>query len=240
MPVLRYLSFMVASSRVPSNPPNKSGTAEGGFETRPYNNRSRVTKLAPPATQGLSRAMTWSIIARDERTGRLGIAVATRFFAVGALVPHIVSGVGAVATQALVNLLYGTDGLHLLRAGAPVDEVIARLVANDAGRDHRQVHVMDASGHSAAHTGPACVGWCGHRAGGNFSLAGNMLAGPRVLEDTAAAYVANNSLPFARRLISAMRAGEAAGGDKRGKQSAALLIHGEEEWAELDLRVWKP
>jgi uncharacterized Ntn-hydrolase superfamily protein len=181
--------------------------------------------------------MTWSIIARDERTGRLGIAVATRFFAVGALVPHIVSGVGAVATQALVNLLYGTDGLHLLRAGAPVDEVIARLVANDAGRDHRQVHVMDASGHSAAHTGPACVGWCGHRAGGNFSLAGNMLAGPRVLEDTAAAYVANNSLPFARRLISAMRAGEAAGGDKRGKQSAALLIHGEEEWAELDLRV---
>jgi uncharacterized Ntn-hydrolase superfamily protein len=181
--------------------------------------------------------MTWSIIARDERTGRLGIAVATKFFAVGALVPHIASGIGAVATQALVNLLYGTDGLYLLRAGMPVDEVIARLVANDEGRDHRQVHVMDASGHSATHTGAACVRWCGHLAGDNFSLAGNMLAGPRVLEDTAAAYVANDSLPFARRLISAMRAGETAGGDKRGKQSAALIIHGEEEWAELDLRV---
>jgi uncharacterized Ntn-hydrolase superfamily protein len=181
--------------------------------------------------------MTWSIIARDAGTGRLGIAVATRFFAVGALVPHIASGVGAVATQALVNVLYGTDGLHLLRAGAAVDEVIDSLVAKDEGRDHRQVHTMDASGHSAAHTGTACVGWCGHRAGDNFSLAGNMLAGPRVLEETAAAYLGNESLPFARRLIRALQAGEAAGGDKRGKQSAALLIHGEEEWAELDLRV---
>jgi len=181
--------------------------------------------------------MTWSIIARDEGTGRLGIAVATKFFAAGALVPHIASGAGAIATQALVNVLYGTDGLRLLRAGLSVAELIDRLIAHDEGRDHRQVHVMDACGHSAAHTGAACVSWCGHLAGDNFSLAGNMLVGPRVLEATAAAYVANDSLPFARRLISAMAAGEAAGGDKRGKQSSALRIHGEEEWAELDLRV---
>ena len=181
--------------------------------------------------------MTWSIVAREEGTGRLGIAVATKFFAVGALVPHIASGAGAIATQALVNVLYGMDGLHLLRAGVPVDQVIEGLLANDEGRDHRQVHVMDESGHSAAHTGAACVSWCGHLAGESFSLAGNMLAGPRVLEKTAAAYVANDGLPFARRLISALQAGEAAGGDKRGKQSAALLIHSEEEWPELDLRV---
>ena len=181
--------------------------------------------------------MTWSIIARDERTGLLGIAVATKFFAVGALVPHIAAGVGGVATQALVSVLYGTDGLRLLGAGLPVDEVVRRLTANDAGRDHRQVHVMNASGQSAAHTGAACVSWCGHLAGDNFSLAGNMLAGPRVLEESAAAYAASDTLPFARRLISAMQAGEAAGGDKRGKQSAAILIHGEDEWPELDLRV---
>jgi uncharacterized Ntn-hydrolase superfamily protein len=210
---------------------------EGGFETRPYNTTAGVAKLAPCATERLCRAMTWSIIARDEGTGKLGIAVATKFFAVGALVPHIASGIGAIATQALVNVLYGADGLHLLRAGAPVDEVIGSLVAKDEGRDHRQVHVMDASGQSAAHTGTACVSWCGHLGGDNFCIAGNMLAGPRVLDETAAAYIANDGLPFARRLILALQAGEAAGGDKRGKQSAALLIHGEEEWAELDLRV---
>src|SRR5436305_523965 len=143
--------------------------------------------------------MTWSIIARDVGTGRLGIAVATKFFAAGGLVPHIASGVGAIATQALVNVLYGTDGLRLLGAQVPVAEVIERLITKDEGRDHRQVHVMDASGHSAAHTGAACVSWCGHLAAEGFSLAGNMLTGPRELEDTAAAHVANDSLPSAQR-----------------------------------------
>src|SRR5262249_46582766 len=96
---------------------------------------------------------------------------------------------------------------------------------------------IDRDGRSAAHTGAACVGWCGHRAGEGFSLAGNMLAGAEVLEASAAAYAAQTGLPFARRLIAAMRAGEAAGGDKRGRQSAALLIYGEDEWSDLDLRV---
>jgi uncharacterized Ntn-hydrolase superfamily protein len=181
--------------------------------------------------------MTWSIIARDAGTGRFGIAVATRSFAVGARVPFIASGIGAIATQALVNSFCGTNGLRLLRDGVPADEVVRRLIAADAGSDHRQFHVMDAEGRTAAHTGSACIDCCGHDAGESFSVAGNMLAGPRVLDDTARAYAAGVCLPFPRRLIAAMRAGEAAGGDKRGRQSAALLIHGEEEWADLDLRV---
>jgi uncharacterized Ntn-hydrolase superfamily protein len=181
--------------------------------------------------------MTWSIIARDRATGHFGVAVATRFFAVGALVPHLKSHVGAVATQALVNPFYGTDGLRLLEQGMSAPEVVVTVTEADAGRDHRQLHLMDAQGRIGAHTGKACIGWCGHLAGERVSAAGNMLAGADVLEDTMAAYERNAALPFARRLIAAMRAGEAAGGDKRGKQSAALIICGEEEWPALDLRV---
>jgi uncharacterized Ntn-hydrolase superfamily protein len=181
--------------------------------------------------------MTWSIIARDKATGAFGIAVATKFFAVGARVPFIAAGVGAVATQALINPFYGSKGLQLLHAGMTADVIAKALVADDPGRDHRQMHVMDASGLSAAHTGAACIDWNGHLAGDTFSIAGNMLAGAQVLDATVATYVAGESMPFARRLIAAMRAGEAAGGDKRGKQSAALLIYGEDEWSDLDLRV---
>lgn len=181
--------------------------------------------------------MTWSIIARDPLTGQFGIAVATRFFAVGARVPHIAAGTGGVATQALVNPYYGIDGLTLLREGREPRAVIETLIAADSGRESRQVHVMDAKGRIAAFTGHECVDWCGHVQGDGFSIAGNMLAGAAVLDDTAKALVANSNLPFAQRLIAAMKAGEAAGGDKRGKQSAALLIHGEEEWSDLDLRV---
>lgn len=181
--------------------------------------------------------MTWSIIARDPATGQIGIAVATRFFAVGARVPYIAAGIGAIATQALVNPYYGIDGLKLLRAGRSPRETMDTLMAADAGRESRQLHVMDIVGRSAAFTGRDCVDWCGHIEGDGFSLAGNMLAGPAVLDDTAKAYAANVGLPFAQRLIAAMKAGEAAGGDKRGKQSAALLIHSGEEWSDLDLRV---
>ncbi|MEH2568271.1 DUF1028 domain-containing protein [Bradyrhizobium sp. AZCC 2289] len=181
--------------------------------------------------------MTWSIIACDSATGRFGIAVATRFFAVGARVPHVAAGHGAVATQALVNPYYGIDGVKLLREGRESCDIVKTLIAADGGRESRQLHVMDAKGRIAAFTGKECIDWCGHIQGDGFSIAGNMLAGAAVLDDTAKAYAANASLPFARRLIAAMRAGEAAGGDKRGKQSAALLIHGEEEWSDLDLRV---
>ncbi|MDI1344029.1 MAG: DUF1028 domain-containing protein [Pseudolabrys sp.] len=181
--------------------------------------------------------MTWSIVARDPATGCFGIAVATKFFAVGARVPFIAAQVGAVATQALVNPFYGTNGLKMLRDGMSAAAVVKALTDADAGRDHRQLHILDATGRIAAHTGKACVDWCGHSHGDGFSVAGNMLAGPRVLDDTAAAYAAHAALPFPRRLIAAMLAGEAAGGDKRGKQSAGLLIYGEEEWSDLDLRV---
>jgi uncharacterized Ntn-hydrolase superfamily protein len=186
--------------------------------------------------------MTWSIIAKDSETGQFGIAVATRFFAVGARVPFVAAGFGAIATQALVNPYYGIDGLKLLREGKSPRDIIETLQGADSGHPHRQLHIMDASGRIAAYTGAACVSWCGHLegqdlAGNHFSLAGNMLAGPAVLDDTVAAYRSNAALPFARRLIAAMRAGEAAGGDKRGKQSAALVIYADEEWPALDLRV---
>jgi uncharacterized Ntn-hydrolase superfamily protein len=181
--------------------------------------------------------MTWSIIARDIATGCFGIAVATKFFAVGARVPFIAAGVGAVATQALVNPFYGTNGLRLLREGMPADAAVKALIAADGGRDHRQVHVMDADGRVAAHVGTACIDWKGHIHGDGFSIAGNMLVNARVLDDTAAAYLANGALSFPSRLVAAMQAGEAAGGDKRGKQSAALIIYGDEEWSDLDLRV---
>ncbi len=181
--------------------------------------------------------MTWSIIARDLATGDFGIAVATRFFAVGARVPFIRSGVGAIATQALVNSFYGVDGLRMLDEGRAPAEIVRALTAADAGREHRQVHIMNAAGEVAAHTGRECVDWCGHLRGEEFSVAGNMLTGAAVIEQTAAAYRREEALPFPRRLIAALKAGEAAGGDKRGKQSAALVIYGREAWPDLDLRV---
>jgi uncharacterized Ntn-hydrolase superfamily protein len=181
--------------------------------------------------------MTWSIIARDSATGQFGIAVATKFFAVGARVPHVAAGFGAVATQALVNCYYGIDGVRMLREGKSPRDIVAALLAGDDGRESRQLHVIDAHGQIAAHTGKDCVDWCGHVPGDGFSVAGNMLAGAAVLDDTARTYAANQDLSFAQRLVAAMRAGEAAGGDKRGKQSAALLIHDKEDWSALDLRV---
>ena len=143
----------------------------------------------------------------------------------------------ANATQALGNPYYGIDGVKLLREGREPREVVEALIATDDGREARQLHVMDIKGRIAAHTGAECVDWCGHIQGDGFSLAGNMLAGAAVLDDTAQAFIANATPPFAQRLIVAMKAGEAAGGDKRGKQSAALVIQGEEDWSDLDLRV---
>jgi uncharacterized Ntn-hydrolase superfamily protein len=180
--------------------------------------------------------MTWSILARDGQ-GRFGVAIASRFFAVGALCVHTRRGVGAVATQALMNPLYGPAALERLAAGRAPADVVAELTAADPGRAQRQLHVLGASGCGAAHTGEQCVEWCGHFVFDDFSVAGNMLAGQRVLQATIDAFLANAKLPLAERLIEAMSAGEAAGGDKRGKQSAALRLHADEDHAELDLRV---
>src|SRR5262249_31537545 len=142
----------------------------------------------------------------------------------------------ALSTQALVNPYYARQGLELLRAGVAAPEVVKCLTAPDEGREHRQLHVMDVHGRIGQHTGSACIEWCGALVGDGYSVAGNMLANERVIRETARAYEASRR-PFAERLIAALEAGEAAGGDKRGKQSAALVIHAGEEYAQLDLRV---
>lgn len=181
--------------------------------------------------------MTWSIVAKDPATGHFGVAIATRFFAVGALCPHGRGRVGALATQALMNPLYGFKGLRMLEDDIPAEQVVAGLTAADDGREQRQLHVIDCQGRNFAWTGSACVDWCGHVLADRVSVAGNMLAGPAVVADTLAAYQANMDQPFAERLIRALEAGEAAGGDKRGKQSAALKLWTTEEYPILDLRV---
>ena len=181
--------------------------------------------------------MTWSIVARDPATGQIGIAVSTCAFAVGARVPTIATGVGAVASQAFTSPYYGPRGIEMLRDGKSASEVVAALTSADEGRDQRQVHVMDSAHRLAAHTGAACVPWCGHVIRDTFSVAGNMLADPEVIAETARVFDVRRDLPFAQRFLAALRAGEEAGGDKRGRQSAAILIHDEEEYSLLDIRV---
>ncbi|MDQ2092418.1 DUF1028 domain-containing protein [Marimonas arenosa] len=181
--------------------------------------------------------MTYSIVAHDERTGELGIAVASRFFAVGALVPHIRAGKGAVATQAFVSPLWGIDAADRLAAGEAPQDVLDALVKADDGRANRQLHMVDAQGRTAAYTGPDCVGWCGHLTSPGVSVAGNMLAGEAVVRDTMEAYRNNADLPLIERLMAAMEAGAEAGGDKRGTQSAALIVHRSEPYPWLDLRA---
>ena len=180
--------------------------------------------------------MTWSIVARDA-AGNFGVAVASKFFAVGALCIHTRRGVGALSTQALMNPLYGPACLDLLARGATAAEAVAAVVGPDAGRAQRQLHVLGAAGAGAAHTGINCVDWCGHQLHDDFSVAGNMLVGEAVVAATAQAFVASSGLPLAERLLAAMAAGEAAGGDKRGRQSAALRIHADEDYPQLDMRV---
>lgn len=181
--------------------------------------------------------MTWSVVARDPLTGDFGIAVTTRFFAVGAVVPHMRARHGAVATQAFVSPLWGTIGLELLASGLGAEAVLASLLSFDEGRASRQIHLIDRHGCPAAFTGPNCIDWCGHLVADQVSVAGNMLCGSAVIERTLETYLANRDKPFAERLLDAMDAGEAAGGDKRGRQSAALRIHRGEDYPWLDLRV---
>jgi uncharacterized Ntn-hydrolase superfamily protein len=180
--------------------------------------------------------MTWSILVRDPSTGALGAAVATRFFAVGALAIHVEGRVGALATQALINPMYAAAGIARLRAGEAPDAVASALLAEDAGRDQRQLHMIDARGRIAQHTGTGCVSWCGSVRGTDVSVAGNMLYGAAVVERTLDAFQ-RAAGPLAERLIIALEAGEASGGDKRGKQSAALKICTRDAYPDLDIRT---
>ena len=179
--------------------------------------------------------MTYSLIAKDA-DGSIGLIVASKFFACGALVPYV-SGTVAVASQAFCNPIWGTEGRSRLAAYESAEHVLADLAARDEGQSIRQAHMLDAHGNFAAHTGEDCVDWAGHLLGDGHSVAGNMLAGPRVLDATSQAYLANADLPFAERLISAMVAGQDAGGDKRGRQAAGMVIHRGENHPWLDLRA---
>jgi uncharacterized Ntn-hydrolase superfamily protein len=183
--------------------------------------------------------MTWSIVARDPKTGHLGIAVASRFFAVGGTVPHIKGRVGAIATQAFVSPLYGTDGLKLLDEGSQPDEIIATLTARDDGYRQRQMHLIDADGRNAAFTGEKCVDWAGHLVDENVSVAGNMLVGQEVIAETLRVYKdrVSSGVPMAECLLDAMDAGEAAGGDKRGRQSAAIVIYRDQDYPWLRIHA---
>lgn len=181
--------------------------------------------------------MTWSIIARDPVSGALGVACASRALGVGSMVPHGAGRVGVIATQAFANPFYGIDGLNLLREGCSAAETVANLTVLDEGRDHRQLHIVDRHGEAACFTGAACLAWSGSTKGPGVSVAGNMLAGPEVIEATLAAYLGSSGLDFDERLLVAMDAGEGAGGDKRGRQSSAIRIWSEGPVASFDLRV---
>ena len=170
--------------------------------------------------------MTFSIVARAADGGALGVAVASKFLGVGAAVPAALADVGAVATQSYANLAYRPQALALLGTGVPATETVAGLIAADAGPvDHRQVGVVSTEGPGATFTGPACHEWAGGAAGDGFAIQGNMLAGPQVVERMRAAWLAGkDQARLAYRLLDALRAGDAAGGDRRGRQSAALLV----------------
>jgi uncharacterized Ntn-hydrolase superfamily protein len=166
---------------------------------------------------------TFSLVAADPQTGEIGVAVQSKFLSVGAIVPWVRAGVGAIATQAFANTTFGPRALDLLAAGVSPQEVVRVLVADDDGRADRQFGLVDARGRSASYTGDRCITWAGGVAGTNFAAQGNCLAGRAVVDSLAAAFQTSTG-HLADRLIAALRAAQSAGGDKRGQQSAALII----------------
>jgi uncharacterized Ntn-hydrolase superfamily protein len=169
------------------------------------------------------RKNTFSIVAADLEAGEVGCAVQSRYFAVGSVVPWAEAGLGAVATQAAGVAVYGARVLDELRAGAAPEDALERVLAQDAGRETRQLGVVTADGRAAAFTGADCLDWAGHRVGSGFAVQGNILAGEAVVEEMARAFEETVG-PLADRLVASLEAGQAAGGDKRGQQSAALVV----------------
>ena len=167
---------------------------------------------------------TFSIAATDPATGEVGVAVASRFFAVGTVVPWARAGVGAVATQASANTSYGPDGLDLMARGLTAEEALKVLLRGDEERDRRQVGLVTAAGDSATFTGPGANAWAGGRKGPGYAVQGNILAGEAVVEAMERSFLGSAGRPLAERLLAALAAGDAAGGDSRGRQSAALLV----------------
>ncbi len=169
------------------------------------------------------RASTFSIVAFDETADELGVAVQSKFLAVGSAVPWAIGSVGAIATQAWANTTYGLRGLSLLEAGHDPATVVDMLTSSDEQQDQRQLGIVDAMGRSATFTGSGCMDWAGGMAGENFAAQGNILAGPAVVQNMADTFLSTKGC-LADRLVAALRAGQAAGGDRRGQQSAALYI----------------
>jgi uncharacterized Ntn-hydrolase superfamily protein len=167
---------------------------------------------------------TYSIVGRDPLAREWGVAVQSRFLAVGAVVPYAEAEAGALATQALANLAYGRDGIELLRGGRSAGEVVERLIGADTERDHRQLGVVDRDGRSSSYTGAACREWAGGVAGPNFAAQGNTLESSATVEALAATFVSTPDSPLAQRLLECLRVAQAAGGDRRGQQAAALLV----------------
>ena len=174
-----------------------------------------------PTTLG---SMTFSIVARSDDGESWAVAVASKFLAVGSAVPAAVAQVGAIATQAHANVAYKGLALSHLDEGATASIALQRLLEEDDGRDHRQVGIVDIDGGAASHTGASCIEWAGGVTGDGYAIQGNCLAGPEVVEAMELAWTSGVDLPFADRVLASLVAGDAAGGDKRGRQSAAILV----------------
>jgi uncharacterized Ntn-hydrolase superfamily protein len=180
---------------------------------------------------------TFSIAARCARTGMFGVAVSTAVPGVGGICPFLQAGVGAVSTQSWVNPYLGIDGIRLLAEGSNAEAALKQLVAEDPGRDVRQVGLVDRNGASAAWSGKDCTPWFGHVTGPDFAVQGNMLVGEATIAAMAAAFEQAATLDLPERLLVVLEAGQAAGGDKRGRQSAALKVVHREAYPYVDLRV---
>jgi uncharacterized Ntn-hydrolase superfamily protein len=181
--------------------------------------------------------VTFSIAARCPRSGMLGVATSSKALAAGALVPYCRAGVGAIASQSFVNPYLGIDGLTLLEQGLPAERALERLIAEDEGRDLRQLAIVDAEGRTAAYTGARCIPWSGHVQGPAYVCLGNILAGEGVVEAMARAFEGAVSDELTERLLRALEAGQEAGGDRRGRQSAGIVVVAEEHYPLCDLRV---
>jgi uncharacterized Ntn-hydrolase superfamily protein len=188
-------------------------------------------------------AHTFSIVARDSRTGEMAIAVQSHWFSVGTVVSWGEAGVGVVATQSFVNKSFGPRGLALLKEGKSPQQALDALLSDDTGKEFRQVAILDTKGNVAAHTGKNCIAFASHKQGENFSVQANMMLNDKVVPAMEKAWLDNSGLSLAERMVSVLKAAQDAGGDIRGKQSAALLVvapkASQEPWNDrtIDLRV---
>jgi uncharacterized Ntn-hydrolase superfamily protein len=181
--------------------------------------------------------LTFSIAARDPRSGMLGVATSSKALAAGSMVPYVRRGAGAIASQSFVNPYLGIDGLVLLEQGLPAERAVEHLIEGDPGREMRQLGIVDINGRTAAYTGERCIPWAGHVLGGGYVCLGNILTGERVVQAMAKEFERTVGEELPERLLQALEAGQAAGGDRRGRQSAGIYVIAGEEYPWCDIRV---